>query len=155
IIFAFLFGLMALIAAPSLQAETRGDDYGLAQASAAGTSENEPDFPASLSSTPSSASPGSPTLDLPPKGRGALESAHRSCKIERKEFFSDVCAAQMTYYAFVPQESEEAVRYPVLYLLHGAFDGYTAWKDHAENIICELVSKYRIIIVTPEGLSFG
>ena len=59
----------------------------------------------------------------------------------------------MPYYAFVPQESKEAC--PVLYLLHGAFDSYTAWRDHAEKIICELVSEYRIIIITPEGRSFG
>ncbi|MGO9533313.1 MAG: alpha/beta hydrolase [Dissulfurispiraceae bacterium] len=61
----------------------------------------------------------------------------------------------MSYYAFVPQEPKGAEPYPVLYLLHGAFDNYTAWRDHAENIICELVSEYRIIIVTPEGRSFG
>jgi S-formylglutathione hydrolase FrmB len=61
----------------------------------------------------------------------------------------------MAYYAFVPQGAEAGAHYPVLYLLHGAFDGYTAWKDHAEDIIRRLVSEYRIIIVTPEGRSFG
>jgi hypothetical protein len=34
----------------------------------------------------------------------------------------------MPYYAFVPRESGKDERFPVLYLLHGAFDGYTAWK---------------------------
>ncbi len=155
IIFAFLFGLTVLIAAPGLQADIVGDDSGPAEVSAAGTSENKTDFPDALSSTPSSVPPGSPALHPPAKGRGKSESAALSCRIERKEFFSDACAAQMAYYAFVPKESKGAARYPVLYLLHGAFDGYTAWKDHAENIICELVSKYRIIIVTPEGFSFG
>ena len=155
IIFAFLFVLVALIAPPSLQAEIRVDDSRQAEGSAAGTSANKPDFQDSMPSRLSSVPPGSPALHPPAKGRGKSESASRSCRIERKEFFSDVCAAQMAYYAFVPKESKEAARYPVLYLLHGAFDGYTAWKDHAENIICELVSKYRIIIVTPEGLSFG
>ncbi len=155
IIFAFLFVLVALIAAPSLQAEIRGDDSGQTEGSAAGTSANKPDFQDSMPSMPSSVPPGSPTLHLTAKGHGEFASAARSCKIERKEFFSDACAAQMAYYAFVPQESKEAGRYPVLYLLHGAFDGYTAWKDRAENIICDLVSKYRIIIVTPEGRSFG
>ncbi len=87
--------------------------------------------------------------------QGLPESAGRDCRIERREFFSKACACPMGYYAFVPRESEEVGRYPVLYLLHGAFDGYTAWKDHAEKRICDLVSKYRIIIVTPEGRSFG
>ncbi len=88
-------------------------------------------------------------------GNKAFEPAGRSCRVERKEFFSKACASQMPYYAFVPQESKEAVRYPVLYLLHGAMDSYTGWKDHDESIISELVSEYRIIIVTPEGRSFG
>jgi S-formylglutathione hydrolase FrmB len=155
IIFAFLFGLIALIAPPSLRAEIRVDDSGPAEGSAAGTSENKPDSPASISSRRSSVPAGSPTLKPPAKVCGALQSTGRGCSIERKEFFSDACDSQMTYYAFVPKNSKEADRYPVLYLLHGAFDSYTAWKDHAENIICELVSEYRIIIVTPEGRSFG
>jgi S-formylglutathione hydrolase FrmB len=89
------------------------------------------------------------------EGNGALESAGRGCRVERKEFFSRACSSTMAYYAFVPAENKEGARYPVLYLLHGAFDDYTAWKEHAGNSICQLVSKYRLIIVTPEGLSFG
>jgi S-formylglutathione hydrolase FrmB len=154
-IITFLFGLMAIIATSSLAPEAWTVDSGLAEGSAAGTSENKPDSPASISSRPSSVPAGSPTPQVPAKGCGETESAGRGCRIERKEFFSNTCAAKMPYYAFVPQESKEAVRYPVLYLLHGAFDSYTAWRDHAENIICELVSEYRIIIVTPEGRSFG
>jgi hypothetical protein len=61
----------------------------------------------------------------------------------------------MAYYAFVPQGDQAGERYPVLYLLHGAFADYTAWKNHAENSIRRLVSEYGLIIVTPEGRSFG
>ena len=86
---------------------------------------------------------------------GAVESAGPDCRVERKEFFSEACSSPMAYYAFVPAQNKEGARYPVLYLLHGAFDGYTAWKEHAGNSICRLVSEYGIIIVTPEGLRFG
>ncbi len=154
-IITFLFGLMVLIAVSGLAPEVWTVDSGLAEDSAVGMSENRSDSPASISSRPSSVPAGSTIPQLPTEGCGATESAGRGCRIERKEFFSNVCAAKMSYYAFVPQESKEAVPYPVLYLLHGAFDNYTAWRDHAENIICELVSEYRIIIVTPEGRSFG
>jgi S-formylglutathione hydrolase FrmB len=153
LITAFSLGLMAIIATSRLSPDAWTFDSGLLECSAAGTSENKPVSPVSISSRPSSSPAASPTQHLPAKGCGATKSAGRGCRIEREEFFSNACAAKMPYYAFVPQESKEDC--PVLYLLHGAFDSYTAWKDHAENIICELVSEYRVIIVTPEGGSFG
>ena len=155
-IIPFLFGLIALIAASSLAAEIRADDSGQTEGSAAGTSENKPDFHRFYVFQALVRSSGFSHPQMPTKG--SWSNSNRpvgGCRIERKEFFSNACATQMAYYAFVPQESKEAEPYPVLYLLHGAFDNYTAWRDHAENIICELVSEYRIIIVTPEGRSFG
>jgi len=144
---------MAIIVTSTLAPEAWTVDSGPAESSAAGTSENKPDSPASISSRPLPVPVGSPTPQLPEKGCGSTESPGPRCRIERQEFFSDACADRMPYYAFVPQESREDL--PVLYLLHGVFDSYTAWRDQAENIICELVSEYRIIIVTPEGRSFG
>ncbi len=156
IVLPFILGLMALIAAPGLHAGIGPGDSGLQGGSAADTSENQPGLRAPPSSAPSSVPPGTSTLQPPAKGSGMVESAGLGCRIERMEFFSEACGTRMPYYAFIPQESKEGgASYPVLYLLHGAFDGYTAWKDHAENIICSLVSKYGIIIVTPEGRSFG
>ncbi len=147
IISAFLLGLMALIAAPGLQAEIRIDDSVLAENRAAGTPEHIPDLAAPLSSRSVSVPEG-------PHTKG-FESACGICRIERRESFSEARAARIAYYAFVPGGSKEVACYPVLYLLHGAYDSYTAWSDHAEKIICDLVSEYRIIIITPEGGSFG
>jgi S-formylglutathione hydrolase FrmB len=147
IISAFLLGLMALIAAPGLQAGIRIYDSALAENRAADTPEHIPDLAAPLSS-------GSASVPEDPHTKG-FESACGNCRIERRESFSEARAARIAYYAFVPRGSKEVARYPVLYLLHGAFDGCTAWKDHAEKEICDLVSEHRIIIITPEGGSFG
>ena len=146
-IITFLFSLVAFFAPPCPAPDVRTADPGSTEGSAAGTSDYGPGFPASLSSGPAS---------VPEDSRKKVfESAGRGCRIERREFFSEACAAQMAYYAFVPRGWKECARYPVLYLLHGASDGCTAWKEHAENKICDLVSEHRIIIVTPEGGSFG
>lgn len=155
ITFAFLFGLMAFIAAPGLPAESRSNDPGSAQGSSAGISSNKPDSPPSLPSESALAPQDSPTLQQAVKKSEEFDPAVTGCRIQRMEFFSDACSTRMAYYAFVPQGQKGAARYPVLYLLHGAFDGCTAWKDHAEKRICHLVSKYRIMIVTPDGGSFG
>jgi S-formylglutathione hydrolase FrmB len=44
---------------------------------------------------------------------------------------------------------EKPRRYPVLYLLHGAFDDYRSWTDkgHAESI----TARRRVIVVMPDG----
>jgi S-formylglutathione hydrolase FrmB len=147
LIIIFLFSLVALNAPPCPAQEVRSGDSGSTVGSPARSYEYIGDLPASLSSAPESVPEDSRTK--------VFESAGRGCTIERREFFSEACAAPTAYYAFVPRVSKQGVRYPVLYLLHGAFDGYTAWKDHAEKKICDLVSQHRIIIVTPEGGSFG
>jgi len=111
-----------------------------------------------LISAPSRAAetkPAPASLEKQAAGNGAAKSTGPDCRVERKEFFSDACSSRMAYYAFVPAENKQNERYPVLYLLHGAYDGYTAWKEHAGNDICRLASEYRLIIVTPEGRSFG
>ena len=59
------------------------------------------------------------------------------------------------YYAFVPKPLSEKERFPVLYLLHGAMDDYTAWKTHCEQDLKNLAAKYRMIIITPDGDEYG
>lgn len=94
-------------------------------------------------------------LPPPPEGNGTIESVGQSCRVERKQFFSKACSSPMAYYAFVPSPCGKAARYPVLYLLHGILDSYAGWKEHAGNTICRLASNCGIVIVTPEGRSFG
>ena len=68
---------------------------------------------------------------------------------------SEACSKRMDYYAFIPRGARTGERYPVLFLLHGAFGSYRDWKAHAEKQICDLAAKYEIIIITPEGGSLG
>lgn len=59
-------------------------------------------------------------------------------------------AAQLPYQVLLPidyYKSEK--RYPVLYLLHGLRDHYTAWLSKTN--LADFAEKYELIIVTPEG----
>jgi len=70
-------------------------------------------------------------------------------------FFSKLRNQETSYYAFVPQAVRDGGAFPVLYLLHGAWDDYTAWKVQAEDELKKLADTHRIIIVTPDGGRFG
>lgn len=67
-------------------------------------------------------------------------------------YFSRALNAETTYVAILPARLE-AKRYPVLYLLHGAFGGYMDWPKNTP------VEKYHagrdMIIITPDGSPFG
>jgi len=70
-------------------------------------------------------------------------------------FFSGLRHQETSYYAFVPQAGRDGDVFPVLYLLHGAWDDYTAWKVRAEDELKKLAETHRMIIVTPDGGRFG
>ena len=61
----------------------------------------------------------------------------------------------VSYYAFVPKAEQPGDIFPVLYLLHGAYDGYTAWHEHAEKKLEALAATYGVVIITPDGDRFG
>ena len=60
-----------------------------------------------------------------------------------------------TYLAFVPPQSGNGQLFPVFYLLHGAWDGYQSWNEHAHRELCDLSRQHGLIIVTPDGDEFG
>ncbi len=77
-------------------------------------------------------------------------------QVELKTFFSKSRNKETSYFAYIPKSSEsKPARFPVLYLLHGGWDDYRAWKEHADKKIRELVQKYGLIVVTPDGDPFG
>ncbi len=58
------------------------------------------------------------------------------------------------YLAYVPrQPPPEGL--PVLVLLHGAWDSWTAWADHAHRELQRLATAHRLILVLPDGEPFG
>jgi hypothetical protein len=152
---AFLLTFVATTLALSLPLEIGADNLMVAGKTKAGGIDNKSGYEDSTSSSCESAHMESATLQSAAGKSEGAEPAYRGCTITRREFFSDACDGLMAYYAFVPTKLNDAERCPVLYLLHGAYDGCTAWKSHAEKEICDLASEYRIIIVTPEGGSFG
>jgi S-formylglutathione hydrolase FrmB len=90
--------------------------------------------------------------------RATQDARHQmvdNCRIVLRDFMSQACSKRMPYYAFVPAGPETDERYPVLFLLHGAFGSYRDWKEHAQTDICALALKYKIIIITPEGGTLG
>lgn len=92
------------------------------------------------------------------QAREVVDRKGGGSRVVLKKFYSCYCCKEMDYYAFVPVVpacSKTPELYPVLFLLHGAYGSYRDWKLHAEKELCKLVAKYRIIIITPEGGSFG
>ncbi len=71
---------------------------------------------------------------------------------------SAILKKDMSYSVFLPPSYQTSNRhYPVLYLLHGAWDNYTAWvlKGDLLNIATKMMESGEIpemIIVTPDGL---
>ncbi len=53
----------------------------------------------------------------------------RAGKIVTDSLYSKVLGTQMKYNVYLPEGFEKGKRYPVVYLLHGLSDDYTAWRD--------------------------
>ncbi len=110
--------------------------------------------PANQLSRPYSSLP-SPDSGFPHNPKATSASKISPCRVELKSFASKARGKSTSYYAFIPVSTDGEKRFPTLFLLHGAYDDYTAWKKHAGNRICELASEYGIIIITPDGDPFG
>jgi putative tributyrin esterase len=72
-------------------------------------------------------------------------------RVETVAFKSPSLGAVLPYDVVLPADytSSPSSRYPVLYLLHGLSDHHSAWVTRT-NLV-DHASRYRILIVTPEG----
>ncbi|MEW5724442.1 MAG: DUF459 domain-containing protein, partial [Thermodesulfobacteriota bacterium] len=87
---------------------------------------------------------------------GELKDPAPNTKVWLGAFDSKSRGKKTSYYAFIPETGADGPQtFPVLYLLHGAWDGFAAWKEHAALEIAGLAQKYGLIIVTPDGDPFG
>jgi S-formylglutathione hydrolase FrmB len=68
---------------------------------------------------------------------------------------SETRQKEVRFWAFSPQPEEPGQRYPVLYLLHGATGDYGDWRSHGRQQLLDLASRYGLVIVTPDGDSYG
>ena len=64
-------------------------------------------------------------------------------------------AHHIKFFAVVPIVKNKSVHFPVLYLLHGAYDDYTAWPNHARQQLVSLAKRYGVIVICPDGRRFG
>ncbi|MFH1136069.1 MAG: DUF459 domain-containing protein [Pseudomonadota bacterium] len=88
----------------------------------------------------------------------AVAPAPRSEKaaVQLKSLFSQARGKMTQYYVYTPQTSPNGpADFPVLYLLHGAWDDYRAWEARAGDLLAELSGKLGLIIVLPDGDPFG
>ena len=90
----------------------------------------------------------------PPSAEPAGHRAEERAKASKMAFLSQSRGKKTAFWAYVPQGAADR-RYPVLYLLHGAWDDYNAWTNHAAEALAVLAQKYGLIIVTPDGDPFG
>lgn len=67
---------------------------------------------------------------------------------------SEILRTEKTFSVFVPREADPpGQRFPVLYMLHGAYSGHTAWPSM--STMKALAGHYRMILVCPDGGPFG
>jgi len=69
--------------------------------------------------------------------------------IERGVFTSDAVPRTLPYSILLPHGFDAATRYPVLYLLHGAYGHHTDWPTHSR--LAAHAAGLPLIIVCPEG----
>lgn len=60
---------------------------------------------------------------------------------------------QKNFYAYIPADAKPGERFPVLYVLHGAYGSYTDWVTRTN--IEDLAENYRMILIFPDGGEFG
>lgn len=76
----------------------------------------------------------------------------------RKDFievthFSQVLNKNTSYMIYIPENKKEDVRFPVLYVLHGANGSYNIIPE--KTGITELAERYQMILVFPDGGQYG
>lgn len=66
---------------------------------------------------------------------------------------SESLGIEKSLYVYVPSNAEEDERFPVLFVLHGAWGSYKDWVEKTD--IEEIADHYRMILVFPDGSEFG
>jgi len=76
-------------------------------------------------------------------------------RLTRHQFFSRLRAKEVAYLVAAPKEAR-AGRRPLVFLLHGAWDGYGIWTEKigAESL-ARLAAERDLILVMPDGEPFG
>jgi S-formylglutathione hydrolase FrmB/lysophospholipase L1-like esterase len=67
--------------------------------------------------------------------------------------FSDCLNKEKTFKVYFPPDAKKGEKFPVLFILHGAYGGHEDWI--AQTDVENLADKYRMILVFPDGSPFG
>ena len=67
--------------------------------------------------------------------------------------FSTTLNQEKTFRVYFPPDAKADEKFPVLFVLHGAYGGYKDWVDRTN--IEDLADNYRMILVFPDGGEFG
>ncbi|MDK2972742.1 MAG: hypothetical protein PWP23_2497 [Candidatus Sumerlaeota bacterium] len=67
--------------------------------------------------------------------------------------YSDALQREKTFEVYVPKAEEPANRFPVLFVLHGAYGSQVDWPTNTQ--IKAIADEYRMILVFPDGSPFG
>jgi S-formylglutathione hydrolase FrmB/lysophospholipase L1-like esterase len=67
--------------------------------------------------------------------------------------YSQSLNREKTFQIYFPPDATESERFPVLFVLHGAYGNYTNWVNRTN--IEDLADNYRMILVFPDGGEFG
>ncbi|MFA5857855.1 MAG: alpha/beta hydrolase family protein [Elusimicrobiota bacterium] len=67
--------------------------------------------------------------------------------------YSDALGYNTTYYVYLPPNRQPGEKFPVLYILHGAWGYYGDWVDRTN--VEDLADKYKMVLVFPDCSQFG
>lgn len=73
--------------------------------------------------------------------------------LQTVSFYSKALDKQTTYIAALPNPIQPGKKYPVLYLLHGAWGSYRDWTQNTS--ISEMLRDLPLVVITPDGGQFG
>jgi S-formylglutathione hydrolase FrmB len=90
-------------------------------------------------------------------GRDESDLPAAGGRISERKFFSPLRNKETAYYLALPGDgSGYPGPYPVVFLLHGAWDGHDAWvKQMGDRRLAELADRFGLILVMPDGEPFG
>lgn len=54
-------------------------------------------------------------------------------------------------YAFLPADRKPGERFPVVYLLHGAFEDAGVWNTRAGALLSKLATRERLVFIAPSS----
>ena len=113
------------------------------------------EWPGGLSAPPLTTEPPSPAPSA--GGEARPEKYGPAAELREYSFPSVIRGRETAYYLAIPRSGPERPGpFPVVFLLHGAWDGHDAWaKQMGAETLATLADSFGLILVMPDGEPFG